>query len=41
MDKARNNCATTSPRALKAAAAASEKWTPDASTSHWLRPGDH
>jgi hypothetical protein len=42
MDKDENNCTTTSKDALRAAAAASEKWTkPDSIIgAHWVRDGD-
>jgi hypothetical protein len=42
MDKDDNNCTTTSQDAVRAAAAASEKWTPPSTLSavRWVRDGD-
>lgn len=42
MDADGNNCSTTSPAALRAAAKASRKWTTPGvmSSAHWVRDGD-
>jgi hypothetical protein len=43
MDADGANCTTTSPAAIRAAAKASRKWTPEGETTsaHWVRDGNH
>lgn len=40
MDEDANDCTTTSPDALRNAAAASQQWADDPSTLRWVRDGD-